>query len=181
MKVSPFLFYKNMIEITNITREGNTLLVVLTRTYSGSTTATVKVFNKYPEDEDAKQVALTKTVDITGPGTEVVTMYLNDANESLIYFVEASIPLGQSGYSKVSFIINFIPIYRESLKYIKEMNNNCSIPKGFIDYILRVKALDAISKTEDAQEVGKCWNKLFYERKLSNIKIPDSICYGHNN
>lgn len=74
--------------------------------------------------------------------------------------------------------INTYPIYKQSMKYTKELGDSCNIPKNFIDYIFRIKALDLAIKTGNYQEVIKYWNKFF---KVLNYSVEPSLncgCYG---
>lgn len=78
--------------------------------------------------------------------------------------------------------INLYPIYKQSMLYTKELGDNCSIPKNFIDYILKVKALDLSLKTGNYQEAIKYWNRLFKNLYYSsNIEILKCGCYGKSN
>lgn len=74
--------------------------------------------------------------------------------------------------------INAYPIYKQSMEYTKELGDSCNIPKNFIDYIFRIKALDLAIKTGNYQEVIRYWNKFF---KVLNYNIEPSLncgCYG---
>lgn len=58
-------------------------------------------------------------------------------------------------------VVNLHPIYKESIAYIKELNYSCTLPKRFVDFILKVKALELSIKTNHYQEAIKYWKKLF--------------------
>lgn len=76
--------------------------------------------------------------------------------------------------------INTYPIYKHSMKYTKELGDSCKIPKNFIDYIFKIKALDLAIKTGNYQEVIRYWNKFF---KLLNYSTEQSLnceCYESN-
>lgn len=58
-----------------------------------------------------------------------------------------------------------ILFYRKSLQdkglvYLGELSNTCTIPKGFIDYILKCKALDLSIDTCNIESAIKYWNML---------------------
>ena len=78
----------------------------------------------------------------------------------------------------VGIAINTYPIYKQSMKYIRELDDSCNIPRNFIDYILKIKSLDLAIKTGNYQEIIKYWNK-FFKAVNANVK-PYSICkcYG---
>ena len=80
----------------------------------------------------------------------------------------------------IGTVANLYPIYQMGMNYTKELGNDCSIPKNFVDYILRVKALDLSIKTGNYQQAITYWNRLF---KNSNVKPISSNCgcYGRSN
>lgn len=53
-------------------------------------------------------------------------------------------------------------VFDKALPYIKELKNTCSTPKGFIDYILRNKALDLFIKTCNYDEAIRYWEMFNY-------------------
>lgn len=81
----------------------------------------------------------------------------------------------------IGTVINLYPLYKKAMLYTKELSNNCSIPKGFVDYILKVKALDLCVKTGNYLEAKKYWNKFFKRNNVSNSIISNCGCYGGNN
>lgn len=64
-------------------------------------------------------------------------------------------------YNTIGTIINKYPIYKKAMLYIKELADTNNIPKGFIDQILKIKALELSLKTGNYQEAIRYWNKLF--------------------
>ena len=54
-------------------------------------------------------------------------------------------------------VIDFRPIYNQALKFIKEINNECEIPKKFIDMILRFKAVELCIRTANYPLAIKYW------------------------
>lgn len=58
-------------------------------------------------------------------------------------------------------VINLRPIYTKALHYMKEMGRDCEIPKGFIDLILRVKALELAVRTGNYPQAIRYWTKFF--------------------
>ena len=78
----------------------------------------------------------------------------------------------------VGTAVNTYPIYKQSVIYTKELGETCRVPKNFIDYIFRIKALDLAIKTGNYQEAIKYWNKFF---KVLNYNVETSStcgCYG---
>lgn len=76
----------------------------------------------------------------------------------------------------LKLLTNLYPLYQKAVNYLKEMNEECSIPKNFIDFILRYKALQISSKTGHYIESLKYWNRLY----STNINTTSSKCgcYG---
>lgn len=65
-------------------------------------------------------------------------------------------------------------IYNKSMYYIKELDNTCTIPKCFIDMILRIKAFKLSLKTGNFKEAVKQWKKLFKNKR--NITVNNTCC-----
>ena len=65
--------------------------------------------------------------------------------------------------------VNLRPIYNMAMGYIKELDSNCSIPKGFIDMILRIKAFKLALKTGNYTVAFKWWDKLFKNKRSISI------------
>ena len=71
----------------------------------------------------------------------------------------------------VGVVINLYPIYSKAMNYTKELCDCpcCNIPKGFIDFILKVKALDLSVATGNYIQAIEYWNKLFKPRHELDI------------
>ncbi len=67
---------------------------------------------------------------------------------------------------------------QKGLGYLKELSNSCVIPKGFIDFILRFKALDIAIETCNYTEAIKYWKML--NRVPTRTTTNNCGCYGHN-
>ena len=61
--------------------------------------------------------------------------------------------------------------------YIKEVNNECDVPKNFIDALLRFKALELSIRTGHYTQAIKYWNKFFRGVKSKNINTG-CRCHG---
>lgn len=78
--------------------------------------------------------------------------------------------------------INLYPVYKQSMIYTRELGDTCSIPKNFIDYILKIKALDLSLKTGNYQEAIRYWNRLFKNfYYTNNVEFSNCGCYGKGN
>lgn len=61
-------------------------------------------------------------------------------------------------------------IYNKLLSYIKEVSNNCTIPKELINVYLQYKLFDTAIKSGNYTSASKIWNGLY-----SNIKVDSQI------
>ena len=82
-------------------------------------------------------------------------------------YPDENTPCGWDKELIMGTVVNLLPIYRMSIEYIKELNITCNTPKGFIDSILRFKALELSIKTGNYLEAIKLWNK-FFMNKITN-------------
>lgn len=104
-----------------------------------------------------------------------VTINLEDYNilntdMLFIYVLTEGTPTCNIGKSYIlGTVVNLYTIYQKAINYIKETDCECSIPKHFVDFMLKLKALDLCIKTGNYTQAIKYWNKL----TLSNNKC----CY----
>lgn len=89
----------------------------------------------------------------------------------------ADTPCGFDNSKIMGTVVNLQGIYNSMLSYIREIENNCAIPKEFIDAILRFKAIEIGVKTGNYPLVIKYWKKFFSGRK--NVSTTKNCgCYG---
>lgn len=62
--------------------------------------------------------------------------------------------------------------------YLRELSNSCGIPKGFIDFILRIKALDMAIETCNYTEAIKYWEML--NKMPTRTTTNNCGCHGNN-
>lgn len=74
-------------------------------------------------------------------------------------------PCGRDNIYTIGVAVNLRPIYNMAMGYIKELDNNCSIPSGLIDMILRLKAFDLSLRTGSFTMAIKQWDRLFKNKK----------------
>lgn len=110
-----------------------------------------------------------------------------DSNKDILFvYVIASgtpaidTPCGFDNNKIMGTVINLQNIYRSALTSLREIecSDNCTIPKYFIDFILRYKALELCIRTGNYVQAIKYWKKFF-----SNIKVKEPIkckCNGNN-
>ena len=88
-------------------------------------------------------------------------------------------PCGMDNLYTMGIAVNLRPIYNMAMKYIKELDSNCSIPRGFIDMILRIKAFDLSLRTGNYPIAFKQWDKLI-KNKVSVSPNRGCGCNGIN-
>lgn len=67
-------------------------------------------------------------------------------------------------------VCNFYRLYQSFMPSIKVIGSSCCcLPKGFIDCILRFKALELSIKVGNYLQSIQFWNKFFKEEKLKNL------------
>lgn len=68
-------------------------------------------------------------------------------------------------------VVNLFGIYTSMLCFIRQVESECSVPRDFINLILRFKALELCVKTGNYPLAIKYWNKYF-------SKTTNTNCYG---
>lgn len=68
-------------------------------------------------------------------------------------------PCGMDNLYTIGAVADTYNIYRASIKYMKECFNECTVPKRFIDFILRYKAFTICLKTRDFTQAIYYWKK----------------------
>lgn len=111
-------------------------------------------------------------------------VYLPAAKDDLLFITPniqgdpaPDTPCGQD-VNKIGVVYNKRTLIQKGLGYLKELSNSCTIPKGFIDFILRVKALDMAIETCNYIEAIKYWKML--NRMPTRTTTNNCGCYEHN-
>lgn len=86
-------------------------------------------------------------------------------------------PCGYDTNKIMGTVVNIQSLYLNLMSYLKELGKTCEIPKGFIDAILRLKALDLSIKTGNYIEAIKYWKK-FFKGNIVNNNISNCNCHG---
>lgn len=113
------------------------------------------------------------------------TLGINPSKDMLFVYAiasgapEASTPCGLDNNKIMGTVVNLYPFYQQTMCYLKELNNDCQIPKGFIDMILRFKALELCIRTGNYPQAIKYWNK-FFAQKECQVIINKCGCNGGN-
>lgn len=119
-----------------------------------------------PIEEKSKRVKLCLTA------KELNLDSLND-NIFFVYIETEGTPYPEPPCCKdhrisMGVAVNLRPIYNMAMGYIKELSSTCTVPRGFIDMILRLKALDLSLKTGNYYMAFNQWDKLFKNK----INVP---------
>lgn len=87
-------------------------------------------------------------------------------------------PCNMDNATVMGIALNLRQIYNGAMGYIKAMNNNCEIPKGFIDIFLKYKALELALKTGNYPEAFKMWKYLLKGGTVSTVFSKGCGCHG---
>lgn len=85
------------------------------------------------------------------------------------------IPCDWSSSTVTCTVANMYPIYQKGMRYIRELEESCSIPKGFIDFILKLEALELAIKTGNYTLASKYY-RMFMKRRKSTDKTGGCNC-----
>lgn len=106
-----------------------------------------------------------------------------DLNDDILYVYliavgtpSADTPCGMDNVNTLGVALNLRPIYNNGINYIKQVESTCEIPKDFIDFILRYKALDLALKTENYIQANKYWNKFFKNNNVVSLNTNSCGC-----
>lgn len=78
-------------------------------------------------------------------------------------------PIALQSNITLKTIYNSYSILQNSMLYIKELKNTSKIPKNFIDYILRKKALDISILTENYTHANLIWEEYFKQYLIKTL------------
>lgn len=103
----------------------------------------------------------------------------NFKNHMLYVFVEVdgpilgTAPCGSDSDIFLGVAVDWNSLYHGSIPFMKQITRDCcSIPKEFIDYILRMKSLEMALKTGHYTVAKNIWDKFFSKKK----RTISSIC-----
>ena len=129
-----------------------------------------------------KDIAGLKNISITVSAKELLDNN-GDLNDDILYVYliavgtpSADTPCGMDNVNTLGVALNLRPIYNNGINYIKQVESTCEIPKDFIDFILRYKALDLALKTENYIQANKYWNKFFKNNNVVSLNTNSCGC-----
>lgn len=109
---------------------------------------------------------------------------INPYKDMLFVYVIASgtpsadTPCGLDNSKIMGTVVNLKYIYDNMLCYIRQIENECEIPKNFIDSILKYKALELSIRTGNYPLAIKYWNKYLSNSNPNIPTIKTCNCYG---
>lgn len=120
-----------------------------------------------------------------------LTLNYKDLNVSLcgnmffVYVIASGTPAPDTpcGFDKnkiMGTVVNLYPFYQQTMCFIKELENDCQIPKGFINMILRLKAIELCIRTGNYPQAIKYWNKFFLGQDC-HVLTYNCGCNGRGN
>lgn len=130
-------------------------------------------------------------LDLQGYGTKHIRVCLSakelgvnlDNNLFFVYIVTSGAPAmdtpcGMDNIYTMGIVYNTLPIYNLGMNYVRELADNCSVPRNFIDYILRFKAFELSLRTGNYTLAIEYWKK-FFKNRTSSISEPKGCgCHG---
>lgn len=90
----------------------------------------------------------------------------------------ADTPCGLDNSKIMGTVVNLKYIYDNILCYIRQIENECEIPKNFIDSILKYKALELSIRTGNYPLAIKYWKKYISNSKPVISTIKTCNCHG---
>mgnify|MGYP000071302705 FL=1 len=129
-----------------------------------------------------KDIAGFKNISITVSAKELLDTN-GDLSDDILYVYlravgtpSADTPCGMDNVNTLGVALNLRPIYNNGINYIKQVESTCEIPKDFIDFILRYKALDLALKTGNYIQANKYWNKFFKNNNVVSLNTNSCGC-----
>lgn len=154
-------------------------------TYSASGPSSNPIYKHSFASKDLvtnEDIAGFKNISITVSAKELLDNN-GDLNDDILYVYliavgtpSADTPCGMDNVSTLGVALNLRPIYNNGINYIKQVESTCEIPKDFIDFILRYKALDLALKTENYIQANKYWNKFFKNNNVVSLNTNSCDC-----
>ena len=123
----------------------------------------------------------TKRVTLDLTATDFPSNIDMDKTMFIVYGVADGVPASNTpcGFDNAiskGVTFSLCPIYNETIQYVKQVENNCDIPKAFIDMILQLKAVQYSINSGHIEQAVKYYNKFY--KTLSIRAINSCGCHG---
>lgn len=89
-------------------------------------------------------------------------------------------PCGYDNSKIMGVVVNLYPYYQSMMAGVKEIDDYCTVPKYFINNILRFKAIELSIKTGNYIQAIKYWKK-FFSSNIVRSTFKHCGCYGRDN
>lgn len=86
-------------------------------------------------------------------------------------------PCGMSETYTVGVTYDRYPMYLRGMQFLKQLGDNCEVPKDFIDYILQNKAFELSLLTGNNLKAIDYWNLFFNEKEKTAVSSKCG-CHG---
>lgn len=128
------------------------------------------------------------SVDPTGTLPKAIRLELKDTDllinsfdHILFVYVETvgvptiDVPCGEDNIVTVGMAFDKQPLYNKSMCFITKLDVQCDIPKDFLDYMLKVQAIEFAFKTNNFEE-AIYYYKSFFQKKTVRTYCPTPKC-----
>lgn len=153
----------------------STVIIDTDETFTDGYPSSNKVY-VHPEDNYGKSISIVLSAK---------DLKLDTLNDNIFFiYVKVSAPSQDTPCCldreyNIGVAVNYKPIYNIAMHYIKELGKSCTIPKGFIDAILRIRAFELSLKTGHFDTAISQWHKLFKD-KIKVFKSNNCGCNGYD-
>lgn len=145
-------------------------------TYVGTGPSSTPLF-KYivPADQSLKTVRLdlNSTALNAGFDTNLLFVYVSVKGVAAI-----DVPCGMDNVHTIGVVTNLYPIYKQSIKLLSSISDDCQNPQDLVSFILKLNALDLAIKTCNYVTAIKYWKKYFIGATLNNVLTNKCGCNG---
>lgn len=113
-----------------------------------------------------------KRVQLTLSGIDLNNININDSLLFIYVGVKGTpspdTPCGMDEIVTIGVLVNTYKIYELGMKYLRQVESECVIPKEFIDLVLKQKAFELALYTKNYIQAIKYWNKFFKNQSIIN-------------
>ena len=145
-------------------------------TYVGTGPSSTPLFRyNVPIEQSLKTIRLDLNSTVLGSGfdTNLLFVYVSVKGIAAI-----DTPCGMDNIHTIGVITNLYPIYKQSIKLLSNLQDDCQNSQDIVNFILKLNALDLAIKTCNYVTAIKYWNKYFSEVSLNNVLINNCGCNG---
>ena len=90
--------------------------------------------------------------------------------------ISADAPCGMNSTTALAVAFNAKDILKQSIAYMTKLEDSCTPPKGFIDFILKLKAIKYALQAQNYTKANKYWNKFFKGKETLVLNTKGCGC-----